>query len=183
MGRRTFDTIGEVLYWSYANLAMADAAVRKGATAYGVGHFMIRAKLYKGLCTGSVSPRSLYSDEREKLLAQGKCSYCGSVDHPTLDHLIARSKGGSDQPENLVFACRSCNSSKGKHDVLEWASKQNTFLPLSLIRRYLKLAIRHAVENDLLDIRVDDLGGIPLPFSIKDIPLKYPKPDTLVWSF
>ena len=182
MGRKSFDTVGDVLFWSYANLAMADAAVRKGAKSYRVEHYMIRAKLYKGLCTGSILPASLYADEREKLLAQGKCSYCGSLDQPTLDHLLPRARGGNDQPENLVFACRSCNGSKGKRDVLEWAAKRETFLPLSLIRRYLKLAIRHSVENDLLNIPVTDHDRVVLPFSIDFIPMKYPKPDDLVWS-
>ena len=47
VGRRSFDTLGQVLFWSYANLAMADAAVRRGAEKYGVPYYMIRAKLYK----------------------------------------------------------------------------------------------------------------------------------------
>lgn len=46
MGRRTFDTIGEVLFWSYANLAMADAAIRRGDPFYGRVHYMIRQRLY-----------------------------------------------------------------------------------------------------------------------------------------
>lgn len=183
MGRRTFDTLGQVLFWSYANLAMADAAVRRRDQSYGVTHFMIRAKLYKGLCDGSISPRSLYFDERDKLLSQGRCSYCGATGNPSLDHLFSRHIGGHDNPDNLVFACRRCNSSKGKRDALEWAEGRDEFLPLSVLRRYLKLSIRHAAENDLLDLPREKFQSAPLPFSIGFVPMKYPGPDRLIWSY
>ena len=32
---------------------------------------------------------------------------------PSLDHLVPRSLGGTDDPSNLKTACRSCNSRKG----------------------------------------------------------------------
>src|SRR5690554_4808018 len=88
MDRKKVDTVGEILYWSSANLAMGDAALQKRAASYGRVHFMIRAKLYRGLRDGTISPRSLYHDEREKLLSGGRCSYCGGRDHPSLDHLF-----------------------------------------------------------------------------------------------
>lgn len=31
----------------------------------------------------------------------------------TTDHVISKSMGGTDDPSNLVAACRACNSSKG----------------------------------------------------------------------
>lgn len=49
------------------------------------------------------------------------CRYCGVSDTPlTLDHVIPRSRGGSDSPMNLVLACRPCNSSKGARTPAEW---------------------------------------------------------------
>jgi hypothetical protein len=39
------DTLGRLLHWSYANLAMAHAAVNQDLTKYSRVHFMIRAKL------------------------------------------------------------------------------------------------------------------------------------------
>jgi hypothetical protein len=35
------------------------------------------------------------------------------VDAPCIDHVIPRSRGGSNDLSNLVLCCRSCNSSKG----------------------------------------------------------------------
>ena len=60
---------------------------------------------------------------RDEVLARdgAVCKYCGAVDLPlTLDHVVARSRGGPDEPENLVPACRPCNSSKGAKSLEEW---------------------------------------------------------------
>ena len=40
------------------------------------------------------------------------CVYCGSP-ATSVDHIIPRSKGGTDYPDNLVAACSRCNYSKG----------------------------------------------------------------------
>ncbi len=41
------------------------------------------------------------------------CQYCGHVGGDlTLDHVIPRSKGGKNSWENIVAACRECNSKK-----------------------------------------------------------------------
>ena len=44
------------------------------------------------------------------------CHYCRiplTVMSFTVDHVLARVNGGTDDLENLVVACRPCNSSKG----------------------------------------------------------------------
>lgn len=44
-----------------------------------------------------------------------KCRYCGAtaLDGPlTVDHVVPTALGGSDEPGNLVAACRECNSGK-----------------------------------------------------------------------
>lgn len=40
------------------------------------------------------------------------CGYCGDR-AVAVDHIIPRSRGGDSSPENLVSACKSCNSRKG----------------------------------------------------------------------
>jgi 5-methylcytosine-specific restriction endonuclease McrA len=44
---------------------------------------------------------------------ENKCQYCGSTRHLTIDHVIPKSKGGSEDWTNLVVACSSCNTKKG----------------------------------------------------------------------
>jgi 5-methylcytosine-specific restriction endonuclease McrA len=47
----------------------------------------------------------------------GRCHYCGCELHPfwtfTIDHLIPKSRGGTNAIENLVAACPDCNHAKG----------------------------------------------------------------------
>jgi hypothetical protein len=41
------------------------------------------------------------------------CHYCGSRRFLSVDHLFPERAGGITHPDNLVTACRSCNSRKG----------------------------------------------------------------------
>lgn len=45
-----------------------------------------------------------------------KCQFCGEKFPPkdlTLDHVFPKSRGGSNDPTNLVSACKACNNRKG----------------------------------------------------------------------
>lgn len=52
----------------------------------------------------------------------GRCWWCGHVvgDVYDVDHRIPLSRGGTDDPENLVISCRSCNRKKGAKLPHEW---------------------------------------------------------------
>jgi len=71
--------------------------------------------------------------------------------------------GGKDDAENLIFACRSCNSSKGKKDLMEWMNYRGEFLPLMIIRRYLKLTFAYCSEKNLLHKLVEEIKEMKLP--------------------
>lgn len=56
-----------------------------------------------------------------------KCHLCGKKtninghyldnNYPTLDHLVPRSKGGSDEDYNLATCCRECNTLRGANEL------------------------------------------------------------------
>ncbi|MBN4061098.1 hypothetical protein JYU15_01550, partial [bacterium AH-315-I18] len=79
-----------------------------------------------------------------------------------------------------VYACRPCNSSKGKKDLMEWMSYKNTFPPLMILRRYLKLVIIYCNENNLLECSIEELKKQQFPFNIEHVPVSYPKPGGLI---
>ena len=41
------------------------------------------------------------------------CQICGTESKLTVDHIIPRRLGGTDEPSNLQTLCVSCNSRKG----------------------------------------------------------------------
>lgn len=49
----------------------------------------------------------------------GRCAYCLGM-ATTIDHIEPLALGGQNALENLVPACRSCNSSKGAKPLLIW---------------------------------------------------------------
>jgi 5-methylcytosine-specific restriction endonuclease McrA len=124
-------TIGELLHWSYANLAMAHSAVTRKSNRYERIDYIIRSRLYKGLQGGTMKPGHLAEDERLKMILPQSCCYCGQSEYLAADHLIPRKKGGAHSGDNLVWACRSCNSSKHADDVLEWLKSGTCSRPFS----------------------------------------------------
>ena len=74
------------------------------------------------------SSTNLRKKHAESLYVQqgGKCNGCAAglgLRQLTLDHVVARSVGGTDDYENLQLLCLSCNSIKNARgmDYLRWA--------------------------------------------------------------
>lgn len=41
------------------------------------------------------------------------CKHCGTTEKLTVDHIVPRSRGGTNDINNLQILCRACNSRKG----------------------------------------------------------------------
>lgn len=66
--------------------------------------------------------RRLKKSEREAVYSKtgGRCAYCGTeiaLSDMQVDHLIPISRGGADEPSNMLPACRSCNHYKHSADL------------------------------------------------------------------
>lgn len=60
---------------------------------------------------------------REYLLEKWgrRCAYCGRSGLPLeIDHIVPRSRGGTDRVSNLTLACRECNQEKGNRTAAEF---------------------------------------------------------------
>nr|UZQ22144.1 HEARO endonuclease [uncultured bacterium] len=60
---------------------------------------------------------------REYLLEKWgrRCAYCPATDVPLeVEHIVPRSRGGSNRIANLTLACRTCNQAKDNRDITEF---------------------------------------------------------------
>lgn len=58
--------------------------------------------------------------------AWGGCAYCGAAGVPLQrDCVLPISRGGRYTLENVVPACRACNTSKGNHEVTSWLRRKH----------------------------------------------------------
>lgn len=184
--QREFANFGEYLYWSYANIQMLFAALSKGIDEYDRRCYMIRSKFFKGYKEGRYNIRDLMQNNIAKLRYDNThCWYCGcKVSTPnnlTIDHIFPRSKGGSNDIDNIFLVCKNCNSSKGDKDLIEWFTEtRKEYPPLYLIVHYLKQIYFYSKENNLLELQLSDLEKMSLPFNLKYIPLQFPQPKVFV---
>lgn len=170
-------TLGDSLFWSYANMGAVFAALKANCLKLHRIHYVIRERLFNKLKTGEVTISTFFKDEKDKLILPRACYYCGSAMMLSADHVFSRKRGGDDCGDNLILACRKCNSSKSSRDLLEWMYSKNEFPPLLLLRRYLKLSIRHSVNKGLLGWPLDKVDEISagLPFAPQLIPYRFPR--------
>lgn len=68
---------------------------------------------------------------REYLLEKWgrKCAYCGKTDVPLeIEHIIPKSKGGSNRVSNLTIACNACNTRKSNKSIEEFLKNKPELL-------------------------------------------------------
>lgn len=71
----------------------------------------------------------------------GRCYYCSALfgrrntaTARTIDHKTPQCRGGTDDLENLVYACRKCNNEKGNMTLSEYLSYIAAGRPRSALR-------------------------------------------------
>lgn len=57
------------------------------------------------------------------------CVYCDKACAVTIDHVVPIFRGGLDESDNVLPACKSCNSSKGAKLISEWRKAQTLLAP------------------------------------------------------
>lgn len=171
--------VREQFAWTYGHLAMAHMAVGKQAKKYHPGHYAVRTRFRRGYLDGTMTIETLYADERTKIAYGTTCCYCGGEEALTLDHVIPRLKGGADAADNIMYACKSCNSSKGAQDMVTWLTRTGRFPAILVFRRYLKLAARWCENAKMMDTPWMDVAGENLPFDQQSLRVKWPPPSEL----
>jgi hypothetical protein len=124
--------------------------------------YRIEDGIQRKLQTGTPGKGMLKSsrDGVIRLIDKKLCVYCDSqVSSPlsTGDHIVPLHEGGEDSLDNFLPSCRSCNSSKGKKDMVKWwiSHKGRNISDLmkkdpAILRAYLRVMTKHLEKNGLL---------------------------------
>ncbi len=82
---------------------------------------------------------------REYLLEKWgrKCVYCNAINTPLqIEHIVPRSKNGSNRISNLTLACSPCNQEKSNQDIRDFLADKPSLL--SQILKVAKLPLKEA---------------------------------------
>ena len=76
------------------------------------------------------------------------CQYCKKIsktEELTFDHVIPKSKGGKTEWQNVVTACRSCNTAKGNKSLQKFGTKlfQTPTIPSNYELKEIGLSLIH----------------------------------------
>ena len=88
-----------------------------------------------------------------------KCVYC-KADATSLDHIIPRFKSGSNNRNNLVPACRSCNSNKASTKMEDWYQQQEFFTQARMDR------IKSWMNQEVVELFVYSVDTTPCQLAI-----------------
>ena len=143
-------TVRDLIFWQYAKIIAESAGV--GKRDYG----FVMAK-FKQLREGEIFWNDIreYVKERER---KDECIFCGSTAGLTVEHLLPRAHGGPDSEKNIVWICKSCNSSKGSKRLYEyWAIRAGVEaakyeVPRIAEGKYLKFSYEALDENGFLEL-------------------------------
>lgn len=138
-------TIRDLIFWQYAKIISESAGAGKRNYGFVMDRFK---KLQSGDIRWSTSIRE-YVKEHE---TPETCVYCGAKGDLTLEHILPTSRGGPDSPDNAVWVCKKCNSSKGGRRLYEWFGLDNRYgVPRIAEGKYLKLLYQLHEERGTLN--------------------------------
>ena len=76
-----------------------------------------------------------------------KCAYCGATDTQLeIEHIIAKSKGGSNRVSNLTLSCTKCNQKRGNKSIEQFLKNKQELLKSILAQAKRPLADTAAVN-------------------------------------
>ncbi|ADN37295.1 HNH endonuclease [Methanolacinia petrolearia DSM 11571] len=149
-------TIRDQIFWQYAKLISKSAGLG-GSRGFQMKKFI---QLRDGDIVWSSTIRE-WLKEHEK---PDECIYCGAKGPLTTEHILPRSCGGPDIPDNAIRVCRSCNSGKGGKRLYEWMGLDGIdTVPRIAEGKYLKLLYELHEKRGTLDVDKKELGSRMCP--------------------
>ena len=147
-------TLRDLIYWQYAKIISESAGFGKRNYGFIMNRFK---KLQSGEIEWSSSIRE-WIREREN---PDQCIYCGAEKRLTVDHMIPLSRGGPNHPDNAVWVCSHCNSSKGSKRLYEfYGLKNRNKIPRIAEGKYLKLLYDELDKRELLETSRNNISEL-----------------------
>ncbi len=154
-------SVCDLIYWQYAKIIAQSAGIGKKDYGFVMNRF-------KQLRQGEI----FWNEIREYVKERGSssvCIFCGAKANLTLEHLLPQKYNGPNIEKNLVWICKSCNSSKGARRLYEHfairsgveAAKYD--VPRIAEGKYLKLAFETLKENNMLEVTQTQLPSLVCP--------------------
>ena len=146
-------TIKDLIYYRYAKLISASAG-------FGRDNFAFIQKKFQQLKSGQIEWSSAIREFIRQVEDGMKCEYCGTKEHISMDHIIPKNRLTLETADNIVWACTSCNSSKGDKGLYEWYGyDRRNEIPRVVEGKYLKLLYKLHEENRSLDMNIEKIKG------------------------
>jgi 5-methylcytosine-specific restriction endonuclease McrA len=109
---------------------------------------------YKGVCLRKDLRLAIYLRDRFRCLYCCKDLHDAAPSDITLDHVVCHTDGGSNEPSNLVTACRACNCSRQDKPLNRFAGpetradiRRNTKRQITRYRHLAKAIIEGTTED------------------------------------
>jgi hypothetical protein len=152
MPPKAVKSVKDIIYYQYAKIISGSAGF--GKTNYG---FIMST--WKKLKSGDMQWSTTVREWLREHENQNICIYCGSEKELTTEHILPRSRGGEDIPDNVVRVCKSCNSAKGSKRLYEWKGLDNKDKHHRIAEgKYLKYLFNLHVRKGTLELdKVTDL--------------------------
>jgi hypothetical protein len=88
-------TLKDLLYWQYAKII-------SGSAGFGKSNHRFIMDRYKKLKSGEIEWSTSIREWVHERESPDICIYCGGGGPLTVEHMIPRSRGGPDHPDNAV---------------------------------------------------------------------------------
>ncbi len=154
MPDREVITVRDLIYYQYAKIIARRAFSSEDGVAAKKKHYGFIKKTFRELQNGEKSWSEITREDWQFVQSEKKCIYCGREENLSQEHIVPRSLRIKPDCEscdviqgihNQIWACRSCNSSKGVKGLYEfykerYPRKKKYFdaIPPLLEKKYLK---------------------------------------------
>ncbi|MHA1682881.1 MAG: HNH endonuclease [Promethearchaeota archaeon] len=136
-----------MIYWQYAKLIADSAGFGKTNYRFIMSRF---TKLKKGEIKWSTSIREWLREHDQGDV----CGYCGKeAENLTTEHILPRSRGGIDHPDNAIRVCKACNLKKSSKRLYEYFTLGGRDdVPRIAEGKYLKMLYKLHEDAGTLDV-------------------------------